>query len=168
MNDLFSDFFRTSRFVPLTTDLSVVGVETLEHFKFGGYEVSGSRTGGGGWHISVQKGEWFRMILGLKTALNISIEPTVGGVQVTAGVGIFEQQIIPTLLTVFVFTPIVFAQIWGIIQQNKLDEEAVSFIEDRIRAHSGGPSPYRPAPSPRTADDAARAAAERELGEPGY
>lgn len=49
-----------------------------------------------------------------------------------AGVSIFKQQLVPTLITVCVFSPVVVAQIWGMIKQSKLDEKAVDIAERAI------------------------------------
>ena len=49
-----------------------------------------------------------------------------------AGVSIFKQQLVPTLITVCLFSPVVVAQIWGMIKQAKLDEKAVDIAERAI------------------------------------
>jgi hypothetical protein len=164
MNEFLSQYFETARTVPLVApDLTPVGEDVLHHFRSQEFEVSGSRLGGGGWHISIHKGDWFKAILGLKTALNIRIEPAAEGTRISAGIGIFELQALPTVITLFVFTPVVFGQIWGILQQQKLDDEAVRYVEDRL-AHRAGTTPPGDGSAPRRDD--ARAAAERELGDP--
>lgn len=158
MADILDEYFSTTRMVPVSTpDLGPVGEDVMRHFATQGYTVSGSRQASGGWHISLHKGDWFRAILGLKTALNITIEPQPGGTFVKAGVGIFELQALPTVISIFVFAPVVLGQIWGVIQQNQLDEEAVRYVADRLAYHAGT--------APRT-HDSARAAAEAELGDP--
>jgi len=164
MNDLFSEYFSTTKTVPLTVaDLGPVGDELKNHFGAKGFEVSGTRLAGGGWHISLQNGDWFKALLGLKTALNVTIEPVPGGTRIVAGVGIFELQALPTIVTLFVFTPVVLGQIWGILQQQKLDEEAVRFVEDRLAFYNDiSPEMYAP---PLNAD---RSAAEQELGRPSF
>ena len=177
MSEFLSEYFETTRIVPLVvSDLTPVGEAVMEHYRRQEYAVSGSRLASGGWHISIQKGDWFRMLLGLKTALNIRIEPFGANTRVSAGIGIFELQVVPTVITLFVFTPVILGQIWGIVQQQKLDEEAVRFVEDRLALHHqqadfyedldaptypAAPVPPRPMP-----DADARSAAERELGDP--
>lgn len=162
MNELFSEYFETRRFVPLTViDLTPVGEDVMDYFLVKEFEVTGTRIAGDGWHISVRRGDWFRAILGLKTALNIRIEPQPGGTLITAGIGIFDLQIIPTVVTIFVFAPVIFTQIWGVLQQNKLDEEAVQFVEDRLVYYGGTAAPEHTA---EYAADPARMAAEEELG----
>lgn len=44
-------------------------------------------------------------------------------------ISIVKQQLIPTLLTVCVFSPVVIAQIWEMIRQSKLDEKAIEIAE---------------------------------------
>lgn len=67
------------------------------------------------WNISIKKGDLFKAVLGLQTALKIRISLAVPHVYVKAGVGIFGQQIIPTVLTVCVWWPFTIPQIWGMI-----------------------------------------------------
>ncbi|MDC2216152.1 hypothetical protein [Bacteroides thetaiotaomicron] len=52
-----------------------------------------------------------------------------GNINFEAGISIVKQQLIPTLLTVCVFSPVVIAQIWGMIRQSKLDEKAIEIAE---------------------------------------
>ena len=163
MSDFLGEYFSTTRTVPVVLgDLGPVGDDVMRYFAAQGYDISGTRLAGGGWHISIHKGDWFRAVLGLKTALNIEIERVGEGTRIKAGIGIFELQVLPSIVAVFVFAPVILGQIWGIIQQNQLDEEAVRIVEDRLSYYSGtsvgnvGP-----------AHDTARYAAERELNGPG-
>jgi hypothetical protein len=59
-------------------------------------------------------------------------------VTVKAGVGVLGQQAIPTAITRFIAWPAAFAQIWGLIQQSKLDEEALDVAAQSLAAHSSG------------------------------
>ena len=172
MSEFLSEYFETTRIVPLAVpDLTPVGEAVMDHFRRQEYAVSGSRLAGGGWHISVQKGDWFRMLLGLKTALNIRIEPFGANTRVSAGIGIFDLQVVPTVITLFVFTPVILGQIWGIVQQQKLDEEAVGFIENQLAYYGNPTAPpvtsdfAAPRPADPPAPDPARTNAERELGD---
>ena len=56
-----------------------------------------------------------------------------GGVSVTAKVGLFGQQIIPTLISTFFLWPVLLTQISGMVQQSKLDDQVVQFLEQTIR-----------------------------------
>ncbi len=158
MEDFLDDYFSTTHSISVVlSELGPVGEDVMSYFRMQGYTVSGLRQASGGWYISMYKGDWFRAILGLKTALNITIEPQARETLVRANIGIFELQALPTIITIFAFAPVILGQIWGIIQQQKLDEEAVHYIEDRIAHYAGGITS-------RVAD--ARAAAESELGDP--
>lgn len=162
MAEMFDNYFSTTHIVPIVpSDLGPVGEDVMRHFAMEGYTVSGTRLSSGGWYISMYKGDWFRAILGLKTALNITIDPQPTGTLVQARIGIFELQTLPTVITIFVFAPVILGQIWGIVQQQELDEKAVRFVEDRISFYAGS-RVTTPAP------DTARAAAEAELGTPGF
>ena len=127
--------FTASRFVPVTVaDFSPVATDVLNHFRGQGYETTGSQLPNGAWHISLSKGDTFKAVLGMKTALNIDIQPSATGTLVTAGVGIFGQQAVPTVISMLFFWPVLIPQIWGLIQQANLDDEAISLIEERLVA----------------------------------
>lgn len=128
--------FKSARVFTITVpDLDVVAKDVAEHFEANDYEVARERTLTGGWDISIAKGKLFKSILGLKTALKISIESDQGTTKAQAGVGIFGLQAIPTAITYFVFPPLIFAQIWGMAVQCKLDEEAMETIETSLKDH---------------------------------
>ena len=80
--------------------------------------------------IYISKGGLFKAALGLRSALKITMKPsTDGNIDFKAGISIFKQQLVPTMITMWVFSPIVIAQIWGMIRQSKLDEKAVAIAE---------------------------------------
>lgn len=80
--------------------------------------------------IYITKGGLFKAALGLRSALKVVMKPNrEGNIDFEAGISIVKQQLIPTLLTVCVFSPIVIAQIWGMIKQSKLDEKAIEIAE---------------------------------------
>ena len=55
-----------------------------------------------------------------------------GNIEFKAGVSVVRQQFVPTLVTVFVFSPIVIAQIWGMVRQSGLDEKALAIAEKAL------------------------------------
>ena len=72
----------------------------------------------------------FKAILGLRSALKITMKPSRdGNIDFYAGVSIVKQQLIPTIITMTIFSPVVIAQIWGMIKQSKLDEKALEIAE---------------------------------------
>ncbi len=83
----------------------------------------------GGCDISISKGGFFKAILGMKTALNVSLTPQSDGVLFDAHVGIFGQQIIPAAIAMFLFWPVVLTQAWGLIQQSEMDDRALAAAE---------------------------------------
>ncbi len=94
----------------------------MQALRYEGYEVDGVKLPSGEWDISVKKGNLFKAVLGLQTALKIKVSPTPPHTCVSTDVGIFGQQAIPTVLTVCLWWPIAITQIWGIIKQQKLDK----------------------------------------------
>lgn len=101
-------------------------------FKEEGYEVTSQELTYGGKEISITKGGLFKAILGLKTALKIKLIPQNGCIEFGAGVGIFGMQVIPTCLSLFVTWPVLITQIWGLVQQSKLDDKALAMAEHEI------------------------------------
>jgi predicted RNase H-like HicB family nuclease len=138
-----SGLFNSSKTVPyVVDDLTPVAQEVMRYFESQDYEATETNLPAGGVQVSIRRGGTFKAIIGMKTALNIKIEPVEGGTQVDAGVGIFGQQAIPTMITALVFWPVIIAQVWNMAQEAKLDEEALDVAEESLKAHaSGAPSP---------------------------
>ena len=129
--------FSSSRTVPYQVeDLSAVARDVMRHFEQQGFEVSETHIPAGGVQVSIRKGGTFKAVIGLRSALNIKIQPVANGTKLEAGVGIFGQQAIPTAITLLVFWPVVVAQAWNMAQESKLDEEALGVAEESLRAHS--------------------------------
>lgn len=107
-----------------------------EEFQKEGYEVEVQELYYGGYDISITKGGVFRSVLGMKTALKISlISQGENSLSFEAGVGIFGQQLIPTIVSMFFFWPVIITQIWGLIQQAKLDDKAAEIVEKVIKVN---------------------------------
>jgi hypothetical protein len=129
--------FSSSRTVPhVVEDLSAVAQDVMRHFESQDYEVTETHIPTGGVQVSIRRGGTFKAIIGLRSALNIRIEPVANGTRVEAGVGIFGQQAIPTAITLLVFWPVLVAQVWNMAQEAKLDEEALRVAEESLKAHS--------------------------------
>jgi hypothetical protein len=129
--------FNSSKTVPYVVgDLAPVAQEVMDHFEQQDYEVTVTNIPTGGVQVSIRRGGTFKAIIGMKTALNIKIEPVANGTTVEAGVGIFGQQAIPTAITLLVFWPVILAQVWNMAQESKLDEEALRVAEETLKAHS--------------------------------
>ena len=112
-------------------------VESIRReFEADGYEVKVDTLLSGGSDISITKGGIFKAVLGMRTALKITLTPQTDGVLFDAGVGIFGQQAIPTVIAVFFFWPVLLTQIWGLIQQSSLDDRALAAAERGIAASS--------------------------------
>jgi hypothetical protein len=132
--------FNSSKTVPYVVgDLAPVAQEVMDHFEQQDYEVTVTPISMGGVQVSIRRGGTFKAIIGMKTALNIKIEPVANGTTIEAGVGIFGQQAIPTAITLLVFWPVILAQVWNMAQESKLDEEALRVAEESLKAHSDVP-----------------------------
>lgn len=103
-----------------------------EEFKNDGYEVAMDALSSGGYDISITKGGIFKAILGMKTALKISLIPQGNNIYFEAGVGIWGQQAIPTVISMLFFWPVLITQIWGMVEQAKLDDKALEIAQNVI------------------------------------
>ena len=129
--------FNSSKTVPyFVEDVAPVAQEVMRHFEQQDFEVTETNIPAGGVQVSIRRGGTFKAIIGMKTALNIKIEPVANGTTVEAGVGIFGQQAIPTAITLLVFWPVIIAQVWNMAQEANLDEEALRVAEESLEAHS--------------------------------
>lgn len=105
-----------------------------EEFKHDGYEVYMDALSSGGYDISITKGGVFKAVLGMKTALKVSIVPQGNNIYFDAGVGIWGQQAIPTIISMLFFWPVLITQIWGMVEQAKLDDKALDIANEVIHA----------------------------------
>ena len=133
-------FNSTKTFPYSVEDIAPVAQDVMDHFADQDFEVTETNIPTGGVQVSIRKGGTFKAIIGMKTALNIKIEPVANGTTVDAGVGIFGQQAIPTAITLLVFWPVIIAQVWNMAHESKLDEEALDVAEESLKAHSEAPS----------------------------
>lgn len=125
--------FKSSRIIDGSPVLiPQAGRDVMNYFLAEGFNVTGDALISGGYDISVSKGNMFKAVLGMNTALKILIRPQAGQIAIEAGVGIFGQQALPSVISMLFFWPILVTQIWGIVQQSKLDEKAIEIAEASI------------------------------------
>lgn len=115
-----------------------------DYFKSQGYEVDVQVSDLGTYDISLTKGGMFKAVLGLKTALKVTLKPEADRVSFDAGIGIFGQQLIPALIMYFVAWPVLLTQIWGMVQQAKLDDTALMLAESVVPATSSASKVVEP------------------------
>lgn len=114
--------------------------ELVQQFQAEKYHVEKHALLGGDADISITKGGVFKAVAGMKTALKITLRGEDEHIKATAGVGIFGQQAIPTVISMLFFWPVLMTQMWGMIQQSKLDDHAMEIIEksiSRLQKNSG-------------------------------
>lgn len=116
--------------------IPAIAEQITRDFQAEGYEAISETLTSGGAEVSVSKGGMFKSVVGMKTALKISLTPQNGSIVFDAGVGIFGRQLVPTLVMWYVGWPILLTQIWGLIQQSKLDDKALT-IAEKVIADSG-------------------------------
>lgn len=130
--------FNSSRlFYNVSTHTDTVATNVMNKLRYQGYEIDGIKMPSGDWDISIKKGSLFKAVLGLQTAMKITIGNTPPHACAKASVGIFGQQVIPTVLTVCVWWPFAIGQIWGLIRQSKLDETILDLIYNEYCRVSG-------------------------------
>lgn len=124
-------------------------------FSLDGYEINRENLMSGGVDISVTKGGMFKAIVGMKTALKITLVPQNSSISFEAGVGIFGQQALPAVISMLFFWPVLITQIWGLVQQSNLDDKALAAAQAVINENGGNTyttySTQTPPPVPGTA-----------------
>lgn len=126
--------FNSSRFY--SAPISIVGQvvnEVTAQLREEGYEVTSTTLFSGGADISVTKGGYFKSVVGMKSALKVVIRPENNGFSADARVGIFGQQVVPTLVSTLILWPVLFTQIWGLVRQSKLDDHVLDLIGESVR-----------------------------------
>lgn len=113
-------------------------------FSAEGFEVLATSMSNGGTDISITKGNLFKAVLGMKSALKVTLVPQGNGIAFDASVGIFGQQLIPSIISWFYLWPVLLTQIWGLVQQSKLDDKALE-IAQRVLYTSSYSTPVSPA-----------------------
>lgn len=98
-------------------------------FQKEGYQVSVEALSNGGYDISITKGGLFKAVLGMKTALKVTLLPQGTGVSFEAGVGIWKQQAVPTIISMLVFWPVILTQLCGLVEQAELDDKALAMAK---------------------------------------
>lgn len=135
--------FKSERFIK--TDLKELGIvanSVKDHFEATGYAVL-MEENALGYFISISKGGIFKAVLGMKTALNVEIRSMEGGISASAHVGIFGQQLLPSMISLFIAWPVLVTQITGLVKQSKLDDEALEVIEQSVRKIEAGAGSHR-------------------------
>ena len=103
--------------------IPTIADELAAKFQSDGFEVAMDALSSGGYDISITKGGVFKAVLGMKTALKVTLLPQGSNIHFEAGVGIWGQQAIPTVISMLLFWPVLITQIWGMVEQAKLDDK---------------------------------------------
>ena len=115
-----------------TSLIPTIATHIQEEFQNEGYEVAMDALSSGGYDISITKGGVFKAVLGMKTALKVTLLPQGSNIHFEAGVGIWGQQAIPTVISMLLFWPVLITQIWGMVEQSKLDDKALDIAKDVV------------------------------------
>ena len=108
----------------LEVELRKEGYDTRNDLLLGGDEI-----------VSVTKGGLFKAVVGMKTALKVELRADNGNVLAKTSVGIWGHQIVPTVIMLLWFWPVIITQIWGLVQQSRLDTHVMEIL---ARAASAG------------------------------
>lgn len=112
--------------------LPTIANRIQEEFQNDGYEVAMDALSSGGYDISITKGGTFKAVVGLKTALKVTLLPQGNNIHFEAGIGIFGKQVVPIIVMYFIGWPILLTQIWGMVEQAKLDDKALDIAKEVI------------------------------------
>lgn len=128
--------FSTTKILYVSPSVIPAIADAICHdFQADGFDVKMDSTLSGGADISISKGGTFKAILGMKSALKITLVPQNGNIAFEAGVGLFGQQIVPTIISMLIYWPVLMTQIWGLVRQAKLDDRALKIAECVIKEH---------------------------------
>ncbi|MGW3417118.1 zinc ribbon domain-containing protein [Streptomyces phaeochromogenes] len=159
--------FRSEKVVAVkVADLEPVSTDLVKHFQERGYEATQMRRPDDAWEVSITKGGLFKAAVGLRTALKVQLVQQPGGTLVRAGAGVFGKQAVPAALTLFVAWPVLLAQVWGLINQAGLDDEAIKAVELSLNRLSrlSGATDNGLAPTKDPSDDTGASAVAVPLG----
>ena len=120
--------------------IPTIADEIVKQFQSEGFEVTKQDMSTGGCDISITKTGFFKAVLGMRSALKVTLLPQGNAINFEAGVGIFGQQAIPTIISMFFLWPVLITQIWGMVEQSKLDDKALEIANRVIVEHGGGGS----------------------------
>ena len=93
-----------------------------------GYDTRNDMLLGGDVIVSVTKGGLFKSVVGMKTALKVELRAEDGNVFAKTSVGIWGQQIVPTVIMLLWFWPVLITQIWGLVLQSRLDTRVMEIL----------------------------------------
>ena len=99
-----------------------------EELRKDGYETQGDVLLGGDRIVSITKGGLFKAVIGMKTALKVELRADDGHVLAKTSVGIWGHQIVPTVIMLLWFWPVLITQIWGLVQQSRLDARVMEIL----------------------------------------
>lgn len=120
-------FIGDKRLIPTIAD------RICKEFKEDGYEGYRDNLDDGSIDISIAKGDFFKSVLGMDTALKIRLIPGDNAISFDAGIGIFGKQSVPTAISMFFVWPLILTHLWGWVKQSKLDDKALSIAHSIIR-----------------------------------
>lgn len=102
-------------------------------FKADGYDVFCDYLHDGSIDISLSKGDYFKAILGMDTALKVNLKPQEKSIYFNAGIGVFGKETIPAILSCFFMWPLLVTQIWGLVKQSKIDDKALEIAKAVVK-----------------------------------
>lgn len=121
--------FTSSRVFKVSPDRIPGMARTLEiALRQDGYETRSDTLLGGDVIVSLTNGGLFKAIVGMKTALKVELRADGGNVLAKTSVGIWGHQIVPTVIMLLWFWPVLITQIWGLVQQSRLDTHVMEIL----------------------------------------
>ena len=124
----------------MVSSLSDVAVDVVAHFQSKGFKTDVASTPTGGCLIEIESIEG-DLNLGTKAVFKVALEkPAYNRVVARAFIDWDRGQGAATRTSMLAFWPVALLQVWGIVQSNKMDHEAMAVVEQSLRLH-GVPMP---------------------------
>lgn len=99
-------------------------------FSNDGYEAELEELDMGSYEVSLrEKGNMFKSIAGMKSALKVTMKPQDGQIYIKAGIGIFGKQALTVAVAALMWWPLLVTQVWALVKQSKLDDRVVEAVE---------------------------------------
>jgi hypothetical protein len=126
--------FKSSRIVPIAVaDLGPIAQAVAQKLRQRGFDVHCTAISSHCQELGIHKGGLFKAVMGLKTALRMRLETVGETTRIGVSIGLLETQVVPVAIGMLVFWPALVIQSWGLVQQHKLDDEAIALIECSLR-----------------------------------
>lgn len=115
--------------------VDVVSDELIKSLNADGFNVT-CQTTEDGVKLFINKGDIFRRLVGMKYGIQLSLSISGSNLNCEVRSNVIKDQFIATCLTLFLFTPIVVGQAYGIVMLRKLCRRVDKIISEVLMSNS--------------------------------